>query len=797
MASSKKSKLDPITSNGDELDVTPTPSSAVPIASSSAPNIPTSPNPWDDVPVAAVKESSSDKLPLKPLDSSLYNQPMFAGLKVDSPTTPEPKHPVSAEVLNEFDPLASLEEQAARDAWETSEGHPPPPPPPRTPSPPPPPPLKDYLTSPTSPEATSPDTASSAATATVITSPSSFPSLAAFARSFSIPLGRPRPLSLDASAKAVPSPSTLSSFASQQEGSQPKSAISGSSTPNRTNSGTASPVPKPTDGAFDFQRFLDQMKTKSADPVSKYLRSFLSNFAKRTFTVNDQVKIINDFLSFIAAQMRECDVWKNVSDAEFENAMEGMEKLVMNRLYEFTFTPQLVHANPPRPITTDDLERDRVFTQRIALFGWLEERHLDIPEGEGSKGFLMFAQQELLKINHYKAPRDKLICILNSCKVIFGLIRHLHTDEGADSFVPILIFVVLKANPEHLLSNVEFINRFRNPSKLQSEAGYYLSSLMGAVSFIETMDHTSLSNITQGEFEKNVEEAIQALPASEPHSPAITFIEAKTRNIDSVVSPHAGEESAQPLAISAPTQTLSEDAKRLLQKTGDTISKPLNAIGRIFSEALDGAENKFSYLPGPFAPFELGRESREHPPGSAPPVPQWSHPDPWAGQTTPRSAQTPQTPYGNDGPSSPPIQTPYKPRVKRIPSSSYNPSSPGSSPGYGPEDTPSRMGPYTNQALAMGPSQPMFSQSLLSPRVQSLAGSEGSHISRTPTPALDFAGVQAQIDSAHEHAAVAARETLVQIFPTVDVEVVEWVLEANDGDLGKSIEGLLEMSGGS
>jgi hypothetical protein len=40
----------------------------------------------------------------------------------------------------------------------------------------------------------------------------------------------------------------------------------------------------------------------------------------------------------------------------------------------------------------------------------------------------------------------------------------------------------------------------------------------------------------------------------------------------------------------------------------------------------------------------------------------------------------------------------------------------------------------------------------------------------------------------------AARETLVQIFPAVDNEVIEWVLEANEGDLGKSIEGLLEMN---
>ena len=73
---------------------------------------------------------------------------------------------------------------------------------------------------------------------------------------------------------------------------------------------------KDKDPPFDFQKFLDQMKSKSAEPVARYLRScvllsfflrpralmysghrFLNNFAKRTFTVSDQVKLINDFLS--------------------------------------------------------------------------------------------------------------------------------------------------------------------------------------------------------------------------------------------------------------------------------------------------------------------------------------------------------------------------------------------------------------------------------------------------------------------------------------------------------------------
>jgi hypothetical protein len=86
-----------------------------------------------------------------------------------------------------------------------------------------------------------------------------------------------------------------------------------------------------------------------------------------------------------------------------------------------------------------------------------------------------------------------------------------------------------------------------------------------------------------------------------------------------------------------------------------------------------------------------------------------------------------------------------------------------------------------------------------SSRVKSLSQSQPSsqHVSRTPTPSLDFAGLQAQIDSAHDQAAVASRETLTQIFPAMDAEVVEWVLEANDGDLGKSIEALLEMSDAS
>jgi hypothetical protein len=120
-------------------------------------------------------------------------------------------------------------------------------------------------------------------------------------------------------------------------------------TPLSATSLTGPPPPEPeSDQPFDFHRFLDQLRHRTADPVAKFLRSFLNEFGKKQWMVHEQVKIISDFLAFITNKMAQCEVWRNVSDAEFDNAKEGMEKLVMNRLYSQTFSP----AIPPPPIPT-------------------------------------------------------------------------------------------------------------------------------------------------------------------------------------------------------------------------------------------------------------------------------------------------------------------------------------------------------------------------------------------------------------------------------------------------------------
>ncbi|PLW37038.1 hypothetical protein PCANC_17334 [Puccinia coronata f. sp. avenae] len=366
---------------------------------------------------------------------------------------------------------------------------------------------------------------------------------------------------------------------------------------------------------FDFNLFLEQMRWPQAEPIAKYLRSFLKEFTKRAnhptrhTSVAEQVKVVNDFLDFISVKMREITdgPWdpRTCNDAEFDNAVEAMEKLVMNRVWHLTFTPAL---STPQPSQTDDLERDTVLSQKMNLFSWVTDRHLDLtlPEDEAD-GFLEFAKTELLKINSYKAPRDKMICILNCCKVIFGLIRHIDQSEGgADTFIPILILVVLRAQPKTLISNLQYVQRFRNPDKMQGENGYYMSSLNAAISFIERLEHSVLSNITQSEFEYNVEQAIGRLP----RSPVLESASAQggfPLGVNSSVGKsgaeepeHGGGERAGLLRTATSTSTSLPDLTRswlfttVPQLAEKAVSRPLNAIARIVDDMATETEENHS-----------------------------------------------------------------------------------------------------------------------------------------------------------------------------------------------------------
>ena len=87
-----------------------------------------------------------------------------------------------------------------------------------------------------------------------------------------------------------------------------------------------------------------------------------------------------------------------------------------------------------------------------------------------------------------QSPRGKLRCIVKSCKVLISLLQYARCGDppGADDLFPVLVYILIKANPPSLLSTIQFIHHFVE-NRLLGEDAYWWAQFSTAVEFSKTL----------------------------------------------------------------------------------------------------------------------------------------------------------------------------------------------------------------------------------------------------------------------------------------------------------------------
>jgi hypothetical protein len=232
-------------------------------------------------------------------------------------------------------------------------------------------------------------------------------------------------------------------------------------------------------------RFLAEHARKSQDSSATFLSELDKESSWDGDTMpgqnNPAAQKVQEFLRVLERKMRAHPLWSGSNEADWDKTVEGLEKFVMRKIEKYAFQP-----------TSKDRFLDNKLHRKIQSLSFLRQEHLELTRrGAPYLERWQHCGAELAKINRFRSPRDKIVCVLNCCRLIMSLLQDGDASGpqvGADEFVPALIYVVLKTNPSNLHSNLEYIAAYRNPTKLKAEPGYFFTQIAMAVSFIQGLD---------------------------------------------------------------------------------------------------------------------------------------------------------------------------------------------------------------------------------------------------------------------------------------------------------------------
>ncbi|KAF9766212.1 hypothetical protein IL306_001418 [Fusarium sp. DS 682] len=227
------------------------------------------------------------------------------------------------------------------------------------------------------------------------------------------------------------------------------------------------------------------------------------------------------------------------------------------------------------------------------------------PTEEDIKEKLEPARRDIAMMTQKRYPLGKLNHLKAAHRSIVDTLAHFHPSASADEIMPMLIYTLITLPPEnlHVISDVHFIQYFRWEPKLTGEAAYCLTNLEAAISFLQTVDLTTLRAD-----EQLSGPAKSTSPRTGTFPPAYQQGEAPS----SANTPEAGQTKADAAKASAPDVKVSVVLRN--RRLSDLVNGPAQAFGAasdaVFNTADQSLKNISNSL-GDSYKFLIGK-LREH-----------------------------------------------------------------------------------------------------------------------------------------------------------------------------------------
>ena len=120
-----------------------------------------------------------------------------------------------------------------------------------------------------------------------------------------------------------------------------------------------------------------------------------------------------------------------------------------------------------------------------------------------------YAELCIKKMTEAKSVFDKLDCIRDAHTNMNNTIKFSsgkNDDAGQDELTPIFQYLVIKAQPKRIHSDINYIKTFLGDSSLRGQEGFLVTQMESATSFIMSIEHEQLK-MSKEEYDQKIMEA--------------------------------------------------------------------------------------------------------------------------------------------------------------------------------------------------------------------------------------------------------------------------------------------------